>query len=522
LFINAENSSETSWYADVAIVGAGAAGIALADALDSAGLRVCLVESGGQQISTAGQSLNDAGAEGLRTFSANASRFRCFGGSTSRWGGQCRPLDANDFQPGGQQSDSCWPFDFTEMLPYYRRAAVICNLPANFDDIQWRTVGGDHGLDTISYAFSHPRDFGENYRVRFQQSKDLRVLLNATVTRIQLSPAGNAVSYLSARTSSGDEIRVEANSVVIAGGGIENARLLLASNDVIKAGIGNENDLVGRYFNDHPYAFIGELRPFSSGSIVNDYTIQDYDDVGINQKMHRALTLDEATLARENLNGCALYFVRRPGYKATADYYSTGGISLNYIIDLIRRRESLDRSLVPEIIEIIKGADSILATAGRGVQHLFSPSFTFAARVVLTSEPNADSRVTLGKKCDRFGVPLPMINWQLHESDKRGLRRLLGLAKEYFADNGIGEFVEIPWDEKTGWPRGMTGGKHHMGTTRMHANPSLGVVTADSRVHGVDNLYIAGSSVFPTGGYANPTLTIIALALRLADHLKES
>lgn len=522
MFVDSQNLTEKISTADVAIVGSGPAGIVIADQLSRAGLDVCLIESGGQEISAATQALNVAGVKGLRSFSAAVSRFRCFGGSTARWGGQCRPLDAIDFQPDQRQSNHRWPFDLSHMTPYFRRAVEICNLPTNYDDTEWCVANQNSCLDTLTYAFSHPRDFGEIYRNRFRTCEKLRVLLNTTVTHIQLNSAGNRASYVSARSSNGRQIRVSADAIVVAGGGIENARLLLASNDVAKTGIGNENDLVGRYFHDHPYAFIGELRSSDADPVVNQYTIQDFDGVGINQKSHMALALNDAVVASEGLNKCALYFVRRPHYKATADYFSRGGISLNYIVDLLRRRESLDRPLMPELIRSVTGLRSILATSARFSRHLFRPSHTFAARVVVNTEPNADSRVTLGDRRDRFGVNLPIVNWQLHDSDKQGLKRLMSAAKEYFFQNRLGELIEIPWDEKTGWPRGMTGGKHHMGTTRMHKDPNLGVVDADSRVHGVDNLYLAGSSVFPTGGYANPTLTIVALAVRLADFLEQT
>ena len=523
MIIDAIGAIESSYSADVAIVGAGAAGITVADELDRAGHSVILIESGGQQISRSAQSLNRAAALGLRSFSAAASRFRCFGGSTARWGGQCRPLDAIDFDANHNQSETGWPFSLAELEPYYQRAAEICNLPRSFSDTPWLHAHDDCGLDKITYQFAYPRNFGEIYRTTFRDSSNIRVLLNATIAGIKLDKNGNRVSHLCARAKNGNETRIRANSIVLAGGGIENARLLLASNDIARNGIGNSNDLVGRYFNDHPYAFIGELRTTDAeaDTIANQFTLRDYDRVGLDQESLLALTLNDAKVMSGALNKCALYFVRRAYYKSTADYYSRAGVSLNYVVDLLRRSESLDRPLMPEILEIAKGMGSILTTAARAVEHVIRPTRTFSARVVMTARPHADSRVTLGKQRDRFGVPLPRVNWKLHQADRDGLIALMAAAKEYFASHKLGNLIEIPWDERSGWPRGMTGGKHHMGTTRMHKNPDMGVVDADSRVHEVDNLFVAGSSVFPTGGYANPTLTIVALAVRLADRLKE-
>lgn len=522
VFVRTTDSSEKTYSADVAIVGAGPAGITVAQELQRAGRNVILIESGGPVVSQATQSLNRAEAAGLRTFSAAVSRFRCFGGSTARWGGQCRPLDAVDFDENHNQSDVGWPFSLADIAPYYRRAVEICNLEQPYDDTSWLAAHASEDLDKITYQFSYPRDFGEIYESKFHDFQNIRVLLNRTITHIQLDKSGGRVAHLCARNENGEEKQIFAESIVIACGGIENPRLLLAANDVAANGIGNSNDLVGRYFNDHPYAFIGEVLATDRGgdSISEELTLHDYDAVGVEQKSLLALTLSDARVIDEKLNRCALYFVRRPGYKSKADYYSSSGVSLSYIVDLLRGTETRTRPLVPEIREVLKGIPSILGTAARATRHMVRPENSFAARVVMTATPNSNSRVTLGEEVDRHGIALPRVDWQLHRSDRNGLTALMKSAKSYFASRGLGQLTEIAWNEKTGWPRGMTGGKHHMGTTRMHIKPDRGVVNADCRVHEVDNLFIAGSSIFPTGGYANPTLTIVALAVRLADHLK--
>jgi choline dehydrogenase-like flavoprotein len=172
------------------------------------------------------------------------------------------------------------------------------------------------------------------------------------------------------------------------------------------------------------------------------------------------------------------------------------------------------------VLNVLRGYREVGCTLGRWAKELVRPRRVTALRAVIEATPNRESRVQLGGRTDYFGMPRVEVDWRLNASDQRGLQRLLSVMREEFARKGLGEIVLDPSIDGDGWHTSMTGGKHHMGTTRMHADPRRGVVDADCRVHGMANLYVAGSSVFPTGGFANPTLTIVALALRLADHLR--
>jgi choline dehydrogenase-like flavoprotein len=524
VLLDARLSAVHSLRADIAIIGAGAAGMAIACELEGAGISVLLLESGGRRLHRESQALNEAETLGLRASSPKYSRFRCLGGSTARWGGQCRPLDAVDFEP---RFGSGWPFSLDEMRPYYRRAADICRLPVSFDDTAWSvgpfaTPPRRGNLEKITYLFSYPRDFGQLYTARLAASQNVRVLLHATVTHIQLARNLRTVSGLTMVTSDGKQVQVSAGRIVLAGGGIENARLLLASNDVARRGIGNEHDLVGRYFMDHPYAFVGVFSPRGPHPDIDSLTIDGYDGVGVRQKSHAALTLSDARIAGGDINRCSLYLIRRPFYKCTREYLSPAGRSLTFLVDVLRRREAIDRPLRLEIARLLARADHAALTLGRAAGHALHPKHVLAARIAMESRPIPDSRITLAGRRDKFGVPLARIHWRLSDADKRGVRALLEEAANAFAASGLGTMREFPWDPATGWPSGMTSGKHHMGTTRMHADPKGGVVDANARVHETDNLYIAGSSVFPTAGYANPTLSIVALSLRLARHVLES
>ncbi len=222
----------------------------------------------------------------------------------------------------------------------------------------------------------------------------------------------------------------------------------------------------------------------------------------------------------ERLNGAAIYFVRRPAYKTAPEYFSKGGRSFIHLIDVLRHHELPDRHLARHLLNIAAGAGDVAVSLRRQFIELVRPRPRLALRAVLETTPNPASRVTLGSRRDHFGMPRVRVNWQLNARDTRGLVRLLQVMRQEFERCRIGRLVEDIAVDGSGWPTSMTGGKHHMGTTRIHDDPRQGVVDADCRIHGMSNLYIAGSSVFPTGGYANPTLTIVALALRLAEHLK--
>jgi choline dehydrogenase-like flavoprotein len=214
--------------------------------------------------------------------------------------------------------------------------------------------------------------------------------------------------------------------------------------------------------------------------------------------------------------------VRRPSYKSTPEYFSRGGKSFAHVVDVLRHHELPNRDFGREVLNALRGYRDVGRTLGRQIRELARPRPLLALRAVIEATPNRESRVRLGPARDHFGMPRVEVDWRLNASDQRGLQRLLHVMRDEFRRLGLGTIVLAPAVDVAGWPTSMTGGKHHIGTTRMHADPRYGVVDPQCRVHGCANLYIAGSSVFPTSGYANPTLTIVALAARLSDHLKQA
>jgi choline dehydrogenase-like flavoprotein len=514
---------------DVCIVGAGAAGIAIANELRGHHSRVAVLTSGGFEFEREPQRLYEGENVGRPAFSTYRSRVRMYGGSTTAWAGQCRPLQSLDFERRAWVRHSGWPFTRDDLEPYYRRAQAVSRLgPYDYRLDTWsrngkRALPVDRDvLDVRIYQFSHPVDFGKVYRDELSSARNVDVYLHGNVVDIDVDPDVRRVTGLQVETLTGRKIRFVADRYVLACGGIENPRLLLASNRVATAGLGNRHDLVGRFYTDHPFLFTGYYEPSRVELDATLHVIEDYARVGWEQRAHAALALPEETIRTEQLNDCAVYFIRRPNYKIQPSYFAPGMQSLAQLADTARGQDLPDGRLGRHLRNVAGGLPGIARVMANRLAETVRARPRLALRTALETTPNPDSRVMLGKSRDRFGMPQVVVDWRVNADDQRGLNRLHQVMRTQFDRHDLGDLVEDPARDADGWPLSMTGGMHHMGTTRMHADPREGVVDTDCRVHGLGNLYIAGSSVFPTGGVANPTLTIVALALRLADHLKLS
>ena len=447
-----------------------------------------------------------------------------FGGSTTRWGGQCLPFDDLDFERRPWVAHSGWPIGRRELDPYYRRASRTCHLMVE-DEIAALNAGEDvlpldpEHLSLKGFRFAWPMDFGQAYREDLASAANVAVYLNANVVETETGDGLRSISGLRLATWKRQRVRARAGAYVLAAGGIENPRLMLASNRSMRAGLGNQHDLVGRFM-DHPYLWSGAYEPSGARFDRNGHVIEDYERVGFEQTTLVGLTLSERILRSEGLNGCIAYLARRPRYKALPSYVSPAGMSFLHLVDVVKHEELPNRHLPRHVRNTLTGLGDVgRILAGQAAEWL-SPAPTLCLRMVLEATPNPDSRVTLGRRRDALGVPRVEVDWRMNAEDKRGLLRLAQTLQSEFRRLGLGRLETYLDDaEATGWPSCMIGGRHHMGTTRMHDDPKQGVVDVDCRVHGFANLYVAGSSVFPTGSYANPTLTIVALAIRLADHL---
>ena len=519
--------------ADLCIIGAGASGITLSQEFVDTPLQVCVLESGGLDFDPLTQTLYQGANTGLPYFDLDVCQIRYFGGNTNAWGGWCRPLDSIDFAPRPWVENSGWPIAAASLQPYYRHAHALCQLRSDDYDPDRAAAEIGHAraqllpfdpalVETSIYRFSAPTRFGEVYREALRRAANIRCYLNANVLRIATTEDAGAVTHVAVGCLSGTRFRVRAKHFVLAAGGIENTRLLLLSNDVIPGGLGNRHDLLGRYFMEHPHTkrqLIATHRTMPSALYGLSFR---------EQALSARLALPPALQEREGLlnysgNIHPIYFAHEtPGWLAFR----------KFVLSISRSRRSDPYIRFPpygpkgltlqQMIDIIRQLDKVTAAA---VFQLFQPN-RFISGYVLESKseqaPNPESRVRLDPmKRDAFGLSRVKLDWRMLPIDRRTVIRAEEIVEGELGRLGIGRLAPLAPSEIEGWPANLEGGWHQIGTTRMHEDPRRGVVDPDGKLHGVANLFVAGSSVFPTAGAAPPTLTIVALALRLADRLKQ-
>jgi choline dehydrogenase-like flavoprotein len=500
--------------AEVCIIGAGAAGITLALELANKPYRVCLLESGGLTPDPETTSLNEAVNVG-RAYSTGSTRLRYFGGTTGHWGGHCVPIRTENFEPRAWIRNSGWDLTRRELDPYYRRAHEVLDL----GDFDYGATNIAASLNEPIFPFDssrvesvgsryNPMRFGSEYRDDLDRASNVTTYLYANVSSIDRHPTNSWVEGVSVKTINGKSFTCRAKHYVLATGGIENARLLLLSDRVEAAGLGNTNGLVGRFFMEHLFYPSGLILPSDQSYVLDVYTKEFKQNGTPALRCHIALPHSLVSQLQIPAFRAELQFARTDRfYESVA---SAGAIkedlaNLSFPDDLSRHLGETIRDPGPVLRRIF----------GKG------PPLVYLLANHVEQVPNPDSRVTLSPQKDLLGLNKAALDWRLSEIDKLGIARAQTVIAAEVGRSGFGRMrIELP-DEEAILLERATPGSHHMGTTRMDSNPREGVVDTNCRVHGLSNLFIAGSSVFPCCGYANPTLTIVALALRLGDHLDE-
>ncbi len=548
--------------ADLLIIGAGPAGLTIAAQCAATGKRVLIVESGLEietqehsalnEVENAGEPCSEAQFRMRRKFHGSQTRFwsheaqpfgvrcRALGGSTHAWAGKSAPFDPIDFEPRSWVPFSGWPIDHAQLSPYLDRAIEALNLspripPGRFDG---------NGLRSFYWQFARSRvdrldimRFGQE--ILAQKPPNMHLLLDASATHIGLSADGSRFSYVNVASITGKRARIDAAICVIAASGIENARLLLASNDVHTRGIGNDHDVVGRYLIDHAATPLGR---FSRDQI--DQVVRRFGFLGVrhNGRAHmfmHGLSLTPDAQRREGLLHGAVYFATE---RALDDPWDA-------LKNLLRRRST---NPVRDLLSVTTGAGFIARGVGMKILSAdMTPKFVkdlivnsairFSANMVadefqnrglphkLTGlrieaiceqAPDPTSTISLSLRRDRFGVPIPRAEWRINGQERQTLLRMAELTQAAMTDAALPTPVLEPWaKERRPQDIIIIDMAHTLGTTRMSANPRTGAVDDNCKIHGLPNLYVAGGSTFPTSGHANPTLMIIALSIRLADHL---
>ena len=486
--------------ADLVIVGGGMAGIALARQFAGTSTKVAVIESGGRDMDMTVQDLY-RGSAAMRAPGnpdrpmndyMHQSRARMLGGSGNIWGGKCVPLDPSDFAPRSWVPRSGWPVTRAELQPFYDRACRLLEIPLFDRDYDQPQEAGRPPL-TIDGArdfFSAPRYFSpvsgsadpkrfNAFRTSFAVAPNITVYLHSNVVEIRRPKGSAGVKELALRCLDGPRHIARGRTYVLATGGIENTRLLLAS------GFDSSHPMLGRCFMGHvTHGAFEENAPMSMLAVSDAARPMALYTDNRRDRFHCVLA---ATLEGQRRNGIGNF---------TATIYPA---------------EKPPPGVTSGVLALAAALDAG-SLAAKPAQPL--PTYFMSEQL-----PDLESRITLDHaKVDALGLPQARLDWVYSSRDLDNLERgITALADALGAEN-LGRLCwPVPRDKLL---EGMSPSRHHMGTTRISAGRDEGVVDPDCRLHGCDNLYVAGTSTFPTSGIANPTLTLIALTMRMSDHLK--
>lgn len=499
--------------ADICIIGAGMAGITIAADLASSKRKVLMLESGGLALEGATQSLYQGKQLGIPYYDLTACRLRYFGGTSNHWGGYCRPNDPIDYEGRPDVGLPAWPINDKDLAPHLAKAAKRLGFPEGGFDPRYHLkragLEGAHLVEertnkvvTKVFQISRKRRFSELYKESIEAQTNLEILTHANVTHIQLAPNGASVDHVVVKTLAGKTFNVHAKTFVLACHAIENARLLLASNDIQKAGIGNLSDQVGRNFMDHVYVKGGTFLP-AKGVFSKLYN-HSYQK---SKKLNFNLGFSDVVLRKE---GLLQYYCRfwpkndgEEELEALARLYD--GFFQPFHLDL-----------VSDLAEVLSAPLQTARGLGELTGRLEPQLYELDHRI--EQAPNPESRVLLSNDRDALGNRRADLRWELSKTDVDTFQRGQKLVANALSAVGYGRFnLE---DLSAEFIRAnVKGHYHHIGTTKMSDSPNEGVVDRNCKVHGVANLYVAGSSVFPTAGYSGPTMMLMALGIRIAEHL---
>jgi choline dehydrogenase-like flavoprotein len=505
------------------IIGAGAAGTTLALQLTKAGKDVTLLESGDSVADPQIQDLTDGDISG-RPYPLSSSRLRLMGGTTNHWTGHCYRFLERDFIAKEWLNSPDWPIRLADVQPFYDEAAKLVLFSDDSKDWSldtWRRRLNTEKLPLDGSLFSSRLEYQSPilpstgrrsfafYHPELIKSPHLKLYKYATVTEIVTDAVGQSVTEVHVRSPGGNTFRIRPKLTILAAGGIENARLLLASRRTSPNGIGNEHDQVGRYFTDH--VFFRE-RLVRNPDVAFDRLLAWNDIDAMNRVVAHLVPSDEV-LRRERIHDVFIRVLPQypePSAEVAAAKRIAEGLS------------TLNASSISgdDLSTAISGFGTLAAKAWDKLTGEDQP-LEQGVIVRIEPQPVAASRVTLTNERDAFGMPRSHLHWDLPDSTKHSAARTIALLAQEVGKHGVGR-VHANFKPEDDWPGDLEVGYHHCCTTRMSDDPKNGVVDRNCRVHGVGNLYVAGSSVFTTAGSGSPTMTLVALALRLSRHLTET
>ncbi len=514
--------------ADLCVIGGGAAAIAMTQRLAGAAMKVCILESGGKGLEKETQALSNGEASGIPYFDLIDTRYRMLGGSTHRWGARGAPMVDIDFRKRPWVPMSGWPISGEDLAEYYPAVQKLVghHNPFHYHGAVWDEFDAappkinEDILHYSAFQFGKNVLLGEHNEAAIKDAPNIHLYLHANVTALECAEKPNHLDHVKVKTLSGKAFSVKAKTYVLASGGIENPRLLLLSDSLNSDGLCNERDHVGRYFMEHPTLSAGTIKAKDKQSLVDIFSPGLVDGRLVEVGLALSEKVQEET---QSLNAIA-------SAKVVVTQDSTQALrELMWNLRHRRMPQQLNwyyknKWLMERLTAIAKDPFGIVANIYRhqmGKPKRFNVDSVYL-EIRTEQAPNPDSRVTLSHSKDALGLRRGHLHWAMIQQDKTTMQVTARLFDAELKRLELGELEMESWlmSNDLTWSPEMVGGHHHMGTTRMADSAAKGVVDGNCRTHAVDNLYIAGSSVFPTSSYVNPTFTILALAMRLADHLK--
>lgn len=521
-----EFKSPQNFSADICIVGAGVAGIVLANELRSINKSIILLEAGGEKYDDNIQQFYSAQSYPENFPDPLGSRIRALGGSCNRWENSTERLDAIDFEKRSWVSDSGWPINYSDLTSYYGIAEDYCSVGSDGYSVgNWEDKGGfenicqesDAWIPSIVKSALPPTRFFDKYRSNISGRPNVRVYSHAAITDLSFDIHGQTVNSVTFQANPYVKHQVKAKIIVFSMGGIESARLLLQFNQKYNDALGNKNDNVGRYFMEHPTIRAAQFYPIGGKALPEAYK-GVFDN---SRRIRLRLKLNEKTQNNYQCNNLRIFFNPKP-----RRILSDGISSSHLVFDALTDAEWPD-NFGQHLSNILGDIDLLADSVSRNVfdKRLFQSSDDITGYQIISmieQTPNRDNRIMLGDEKDPFGNQRVKIKWHLSESDKKKAWKSLELLSKDAGLSAWGRVKLLPERSNRIWGSQLGFGQHHIGTTKMGTSMQNGVVDQDCRVFGTKNLYMAGSSVFPTGGHVPPTLTIAALAVRLADTIKRA
>jgi choline dehydrogenase-like flavoprotein len=495
---------------DHIVVGAGAAGILIALRLANFGRRVLLLESGHFAPDEERQALNQIDETAKRLGNATWTRKRILGGTTTAWGGQSLPFSPLDFMRRDWVAHSGWPIEYGELEPWYRKANSFMGVDVldygNDIDLLLRRKPVQFSSPDLRLHYSKWAQEPNFLKLhRRQLEREVTVLYNAQLLRIDLGEDEH-VRAIEIGNFTGHTSVQPARSLVLAVGGLETCRTLLLNNHQLAGGLGNSSGWVGRAFMEHPSLRAGRIETQDMRRL----------QTWLGTWLHRGRRYSTRLSAGEqwqrthrllNVSAAMLWL------------YDEGKIGPLGELRAFLRRPALSR--LPELVSqsgVLAGGLWAMATTGL----VYKPGVVAELGLIGEQAPSHDSYVALGQDCDRFGRRKACLNWKVSPQTWESMVAFAHLVRDQIEREGLGKvrLFDAVRRDTPDWEQQLTDVNHHMGGARMSALPSEGVVDPNLQVWGIPNLHVCSAAVFPTSSHSNPTLTVLALASRLAERLR--